>query len=133
MAFLPPSSQETFFISCPQRPATWRPTSLEPVSEIIETRGSSTMALPTLLPEPVTRLSTPGGRPASFKISTNIKAQSGVSDAGLITTVLPATRAGKIFHEGIAIGKFHGVIRPTTPRGCLTDMANFIGNSLGPV
>jgi len=35
--------------------------------------------------------------------------------AGLITTVLPNASAGAAFHAGIAIGKFHGVIRPTTP------------------
>jgi hypothetical protein len=64
------------------------------------TRESSTRALPTLEPEPVTRLRTPGGNPASLKISTNIRAQSGVSLAGLSTTVLPATRAGNVFQLG---------------------------------
>ena len=33
------------------------------------------------------------------------------------TTVLPYASAGAIFHAGIAIGKFHGVISPTTPSG----------------
>ena len=37
--------------------------------------------------------------------------------AGLKTTVLPQTSAGAIFQVGIAIGKFHGVITPTTPIG----------------
>ena len=37
--------------------------------------------------------------------------------AGLKTTVLPQTSAGAIFQLGIAIGKFHGVIAPTTPTG----------------
>ena len=32
--------------------------------------------------------------------------------AGLSTTVLPNASAGAVFHAGIAIGKFHGVIRP---------------------
>ena len=44
-------------------------------------------------------------------------AQSGETDAGFTTAVLPQMRAGAIFHAGIAIGKFHGVIRPTTPIG----------------
>ena len=34
-----------------------------------------------------------------------------------MTTPLPASRAGKIFHEGMATGKFQGVIIPTTPTG----------------
>ena len=44
-------------------------------------------------------------------------AHSGASDAGFSTTVLPATSAGASFHAGIAAGKFHGVMRPTTPSG----------------
>ena len=43
-----------------------------------------------------------------------------MSSAGLKTTVLPHTSAGTIFQDGIAIGKFHGVITPTTPIGCRT-------------
>ncbi len=34
-----------------------------------------------------------------------------------MTTVLPYASAGAIFHAGIAIGKFHGVMRPMTPSG----------------
>ena len=41
---------------------------------------------------------------------TKLSADSGVSVAGLNTTVLPQTSAGTIFQDGIAIGKFHGVI-----------------------
>ena len=48
--------------------------------------------------------------PASSRIFTKLSAESGVSVAGLNTTVLPHTSAGMIFHEGIAIGKFHGVM-----------------------
>ena len=44
-------------------------------------------------------------------------AVSGVSSAGLSTTVLPAASAGATFHDAITIGKFQGVIRPTTPSG----------------
>ena len=40
---------------------------------------------------------------------------AGVMLAGLSTTVLPNASAGAAFHAGIAIGKFHGVISPTTP------------------
>ncbi len=45
------------------------------------------------------------------------RALSGVSSAGLSTTVLPAARAGAKPHPAIAIGKFQGTITPTTPRG----------------
>ena len=58
---------------------------------------------------------------------------SGVSGAGLITTVLPMMRAGIIFHDGIAIGKFQGVMRPATPTGMRTDIWNFATISDGVV
>ena len=60
-------------------------------------------------------LTTPGGTPASASSSTKRSARNGVSSAGFSTTVLPQTSAGQSFHDGIAIGKFHGVIAPTTP------------------
>ena len=44
-------------------------------------------------------------------------AVSGVSFAGLITTALPAPRAGASLRVIIAAGKFHGVIIATTPTG----------------
>lgn len=37
-------------------------------------------------------------------------AVKGVSSEGLITTVLPAARAGAIFHENMRRGKFQGII-----------------------
>src|SRR2546423_13150562 len=66
--------------------------------------------------------STPLGRPASTKHWTTCAPQSGVSDAGLKITGLPATGAGAIFHAGIAIGKFHGVTHATTPSGSRTGL-----------
>ena len=72
--------------------------------------------VPTSAP-PVTMFTTPGGMPASSRTLTKFTADSGVSDDGLNTTVLPQTSAGMIFHEGIAIGKFHGVITAQTPIG----------------
>ena len=60
-------------------------------------------------------------------------ADNGVSVAGLKTTVLPQTKAGMIFHDGMAIGKFHGVMMAQTPTGCLTDIANLSRNSEGTV
>ena len=56
--------------------------------------------------------------------------ESGVSVAGLMTQVLPETSAGKSFQLGMAMGKFHGVMRPTTPTGMRTLMANLFCSSL---
>ena len=61
-------------------------------------------------PRPITRLSTPAGSPARCRVSTNAQALAGTASAGLNTTVLPYASAGAIFHAGIAIGKFHGVM-----------------------
>jgi hypothetical protein len=44
-------------------------------------------------------------------------AVSGVTSAGLATTVHPAASAGAMPQDRIGIGKFHGTIRPTTPTG----------------
>ncbi len=76
---------------------------------------------------------TPLGTPASTSVRTRLKVESGVSCAGLMTQVLPQTIAGRSFHEGIAIGKFQGVIMPQTPIGCRTAMANLLGSSEGVV
>jgi hypothetical protein len=56
-----------------------------------------------------------------------------VSLAGLKTTVFPQTSAGASFHEGMAIGKFQGVIAPTTPIGIRTLMLNLSMSSDGVV
>ena len=57
----------------------------------------------------------------------------GVSDAGLKTTALPAMTAGKIFHDGIAIGKFQGVMQAMTPSGTRSVMQSLLRNSDGTV
>ena len=56
-----------------------------------------------------------------------------MSVAGLKTTVFPQTSAGTIFQDGMAIGKFHGVITPMTPTGMRTLMLNLSGSSDGVV
>ena len=87
------------------------------MNEMTGTSGDSTIASPTSPPEPVTRLTTPAGKPASSMSSTRSVAQCGVSLAGLKTTVFPVTSAGIIFQHGIAIGKFQGVMIPAIPIG----------------
>ena len=62
-------------------------------------------------------MKTPSGRPASSASSARRIAVSGVSSAGLSTTVLPAASAGAKPQPAIGIGKFHGTITPTTPSG----------------
>ena len=62
-------------------------------------------------------LTTPGGSPASWQIWPRRMVVRGVSDAGLMTTVLPAASAGASFHEASRSGKLNGVIAATTPIG----------------
>src|SRR5215475_2228392 len=110
-----------------------RPTSLDPVKDTARTPGCETSGAPASGPYPVTILTTPLGRPASMSVWTRLNVESGVSSAGLMTHVLPQTSAGKSFHEGIAMGKFHGAIMPQTPTGMRTDMANLDFSSDGVV
>src|ERR1044072_8661934 len=107
-----------------------RPTVVEPVKDTTFTASCVQRTSPTSGP-PVTMLTTPAGTPASSSTLTKLMAESGVSDEGLKTTVLPQTRAGIIFHDGIAIGKFQGVMMPQTPSGWRTDMANLSHRSAG--
>ncbi len=124
IAFLPPSSRWTCFSPSAAASSTFTPVSREPVSEITRTSGCLTSRSPTAPPPPWTMFTTPAGTPASSKSSVKRWPSAGVSVAGLKTTVLPATSAGVIFHDGIAIGKFHGVITPMTPIGIRTDIWN---------
>ena len=101
------------------------------MNEMTGTSGDSTIASPTSLPDPVTRLTTPAGKPASAMSSTTSVAQCGVSLAGLNTTVFPATSAGIIFQHGIAIGKFQGVMIPAMPIGWRMLIAHLSGSSDG--
>ena len=50
-----------------------------------------------------------------------------------MTTPLPASSAGKIFHDGMATGKFHGVISPTTPTGWRVVHASLSPSSEGTI
>ena len=133
MTFLPPISRCTFLNDGAACPETVRPTSVDPVNDTTRTASLTRSAFPTSAPPPVTRLTTPGGMPASSRIRTKFSADSGVSVAGLKTTVLPQTSAGMIFHDGIAIGKFHGVMIAETPTGWRIDIANLSRSSDGTV
>ncbi len=66
-------------------------------------------------PGPVMMFTTPGGRSAWRTTSANRYAVSGVVEAGLRMTVLPAASAGAIFQASISSGKFHGMTWAATP------------------
>src|SRR3982751_501885 len=110
-----------------------RPTWVEPVNDTTRTSSCVVNGVPTSSPSPVTMLTTPFGIPASSRTLTKFSADNGVCDAGLKTTVLPQTSAGMIFQDGIAIGKFQGVIIELSPSGCRTDIANLLRSSDGTV
>ena len=96
-----------------------RPTSVEPVNDILRSRGSAISgAVVSDDDEAVNRFSTPPGRPASSRIFPNASIDSGVCCAGLTTIVQPAAIAGPILRVPIASGKFQGVIIRHGPTGC---------------
>ncbi len=117
LADLPPSSSVTRLIVCAAAAAIPRPTSVEPVKATLATSGCSTRRCPHTRPGPTTTLTTPSGIPDSTAILSNSTAVSGVSSAGLRTTVLPAASAGPSFQPAMTSGKFQGVMSPTTPSG----------------
>ena len=116
-ALLPPSSSVSRFTWSAQPRMIRLPTSVEPVKQIFRTAGWVTNRSPTTLPGPGMTVNTPAGSPACSASSPRRIAVSGVSSAGLSTTVLPAASAGAKPQPAIGIGKFHGTITPTTPRG----------------
>ncbi len=117
LALLPPSSRVTRFTWSAQPAMIRLPTSVEPVKQTLRTRGCVTNRSPTTEPLPGMIVSTCSGRPASRASSPSRMAVSGVSSAGLSTTVLPAARAGAKPQPAIGIGKFQGTMMPTTPSG----------------
>ena len=63
--------------------------STEPVKLTPRTFGERTMALPTWLPDPMTRLKTPAGIPEREMMSASAQPQPGTRSAGLNSTQLP--------------------------------------------
>src|SRR6266849_3806982 len=110
-----------------------RPTEVEPVKLITGTSLCCDSGAPAFGPSPLTRFTTPRATPASVNTCTKWYEDSGVSSAGLSTTVFPLINAGIIFQEGMAMGKFHGVIIPQTPIDWRTLIANLFGSSDGVV
>ncbi len=122
-AFLPPISAMQ---GRGQRPAAnWRticmPTSCEPVNVMPAACGAATSAAPTMPPAPLTRFSTPSGRPASRSASISSQPDSAVLLATLNTTVLPATSAAPIGPPASAKGKLNGAMTIHAPQGLSTE------------
>ncbi len=114
---LPPSSSTTRFSVRPAVSPTTRPVFVDPVNEIIRTFGSSTSACPTSGP-PQSTCRTPDGSPASSKMrAITTPPVTGVFRSLLSTTAFPSTSAGPSDRIASTIGKFQGVITPTTPIG----------------
>src|SRR5512137_716717 len=97
------------------------PTPKEPVKVAPSTSAQVINACPRVLPGPVTKLITPSGSPASRKDSANKRTTQGVSVAGFITTVFPATRAAPAGPPVSEAGKLNGLITSHTPYGRMTD------------
>ena len=117
LALLPPSSRVTRFTWSAHPRMICLPTPVEPVKHTLRTSGWVTKRSPTTAPRPGITVSTPSGRPASSASSPSRIAVSGVSSAGLSTTVLPAASAGAKPQPAMGIGKFQGTMMPTTPSG----------------
>ncbi len=92
------------------------PTGVEPVKAILAMRLLVARAWPASSPKPLTMLITPAGSRSPIS-SMTLRIEAGVCSAGLSTTQLPAASAGASFQAAIRIGKFQGMIWPTTPRG----------------
>ncbi len=99
-ADLPPSSSVTRLIVAAADAAIEAPTSVDPVKAILPTSGCSTSRCPQVRPGPTTTFTTPGGTPASARSRAKRTAVSGVSSAGLSTTVLPGGERGRELPRG---------------------------------
>jgi hypothetical protein len=99
---LPPSSSTQPFIRSAHVTPTRRPTSTEPVKNTFATLDS-TSAWPTA-PPPCTVRTRPSGTPARSNTQRIRSPISGVSDAGLSTTPLPAISAIATSPKGIDQG-----------------------------
>src|SRR5688572_18127714 len=133
MAFFPPSSRDTRRGPVSMAAAaTFRPVGTDPVKLTAPTPGWTAMAAPGSA-KPWTSWMSPSGTPASRQAATNASAQAGACSEGLRTIPLPARSAGKHFHDGMATGKFHGVIIPMTPTGARVVQHSFEPSSEGTV
>ena len=104
-----------------------RPTRVLPVKWILASAGWASIAWPIGPGSPFTRLTTPGGAPASASIRTRFMPVIGVYSDGRTTIGQPAASAAPPARAMFQAGKFHAVIRPTTPSGCLRTSIRLVG------
>ena len=93
-----------------------RPVVVSPVNAILRMRGWEARGAPASKPNPLTMFSTPAGIRSLIRSSTRW-IDAGVCSAGFSTMQLPAASAGASFQTAIRMGKFQGMIWPTTPSG----------------
>src|SRR5229473_6189390 len=113
----PPSSMMAGFICSPASDAKRLPTGIEPVNVTNRTAGCGMRYSEISEGVPNTRLSTPGGTPASWKARTSCTAPAGVSSEAFKMMAQPEDSAPATFRAGELIGKFHGENAATTPIG----------------
>ena len=131
---LPPSSSDSFLMVGAHCAIRIRPTSVEPVKLRWRTTSLRHSTWPmAALCVLVSTLITPAGMPARTASSAAARAVSGVSSAGLMTTVQPAAKAGATLRVIIASGKFHGVMAAHTPIGCLMTIRRRLLSNCGSV
>ena len=114
---MPPSSSSVRFMVRAAFSAMVTPTWVEPVKLTQSTSSASTSAAEEAGALPLTRLTTPGGKPTSLRMRTSSTMASGSCGAGLTTTVLPAASAGATLPAMFTIGKLYEVMHATTPSG----------------
>ena len=112
-----------------------RAVAAEPVKLMQRTSGRSKNTSATSPASPgacVTTFSTPGGKPASSRISACSRpAEIGACSEGFRTTVLPNAIGRIAVRQARLNAPFHGVKPATTPRGLRTAIATRPGVSLG--
>ena len=114
---LPPSSSSVRFMVRAAFSAMVTPTWVEPVKLTQSTSSASTSAAEEAGPLPLTRLTTPGGKPTSLRMRTSSTMARGSCGAGLTTTVLPEASAGATLPAMLTMGKLYEVMQATTPTG----------------
>jgi hypothetical protein len=95
-----------------------RPVVVSPVKAILAMRGLEASALPISAARAGHHVEHAGRQHVADQFQHHARL-SGVFEAGLITTQLPAPMAGASFQAAISSGKFQGMICPTTPMGSL--------------
>src|SRR6266851_3211775 len=133
---LPPSSSSAGLRWRPATSAIARPTWLDPVKLIRRTLGwairdSVTAAASSRAHD--TMFKTPGGNPASSKISPSKYCACGAVSEALRTTALPQTNGTAIDRTARITGAFHGAIARITPTGWRTAIERQPGTSEGIV